>query len=582
MTNNQLRFLKECLASYKTFYQFLKADKKQFAGLFLVILGVASTNTLMIWLLGLPFDYLAKEQFSELPQVLLLLFFVILLNQTFHFFSIYRANIVALRFVGRLRIALLSHIMNLPYVMTDEVKKGDLLTRISHDVDKVQNFVVAFPLFVASHVFTVIFYCVMLVYLDWKLAVLALILSSVYFLHHQYFAEKKRRAAQGFYDANGNLLAKEDEVLTNIRLICSYNAQKDIQFKHQSLFGIAFGWAKKERKLNALFTSSLAILIYVCALIIVYQGIQSVESKTLSISGLVSFLLYMGYLSVPLRGITELIFEAQSDIMAGKRVESILSINQSIHEGLPPVKVVIGEVRFESVSCKLGDNQVFDNFSANIPAGKTVAIIGESGAGKSTLANLLLRFLRPQQGRVTIDGVDISQVDVQSLRNSVTIVWQNALLFNDTIRNNLLLAKVDATEEELKTACVQSDAWGFIQTQSAGLDTLIGAGGVELSAGQKQRIHISQAFLRASPILIMDEASSALDSQAEENIVQALKDNRKNQTTIIIAHRYSSIQHADLVVYLNGDGSASLGTHEELLKNHEAYKKALHWQTGQF
>jgi len=577
---SQQRFLKECVAAYKTFFCFLKSDRSQFAGLLIIILGVATSNTLMIWLLGLPFDYLAKENFQGLAQILLILFFVILVNQTLHFLTTYRSNVIALKFVGRLRTSLLSHIMNLSFVMTDEVKKGDLLTRVSHDVDKVQNFVVAFPLFMASHIFTVLFYCSMLVYLDWQLALLALFLSSVYLVHQHLFVDRKRQAAEGFFQANGDLLAKEDEIMTNFRLVSGYNAQQDINNKHQSLFYIAFGWAKKERKLNALFTSSLAILIYLCALIIVYRGVHTVEEGSLAISGLVSFLLYMGYLSVPLRGMTELVFEAQSDIMAGKRVESILEIDQTIHEDLPPLKVTVGKIDFESVYCKLGDTSIFENFSISIPEGKTVAIIGESGAGKSTLANMLLRFVNPQQGRVMIDQQDISHFDIQSLRNNVTIVWQTALLFNDTIKNNLLLAKNDASEDELKIACVQSDAWDFIETLPDGLNTLLGSGGVELSAGQKQRLHISQAFLRNSPILIMDEASSALDSQAEEKIVQVLKENRKNLTTLIIAHRYSSIRHADLVIYLNGDGSATLGTHEELLNNHEAYKQALQWQTG--
>ena len=582
MLNNQFGFLKTYLASYKTFYRFLKVDKHQFAGLFVIILGVASTNTLMIWLLGLPFDYIANEKFSELPQVLLLLFFVILLNQTFHFFNTYRANIVALRFVGRLRTALLTHMINLPYLITDEVKKGDLLTRVSHDVDKVQNYVVAFPLFVASHIFTIFFYCTMLVYLDWQLAIFALVLSSVYLLHHQLFAVKKRRAAEGFYQANGELLAQEDEVLTNSRLISSFNAQEKVHQKHESLFSNAFYWAKKERKINALFSTSLAILIYLCALLIVFQGIHSVEAGALTISGLVSFLLYVGYLSVPLRGVTELIFEAQSDIMAGKRVQSVLAIDKSIHEGMPVLNVTKGNICFEHITCKFGDKSILSNFSVNIPAGKTVAVIGESGSGKSTMVNMLLRFIQPQEGRITLDGTDISQVDIQSLRNNVTIVWQSALLFNDTIKNNLLLAKSDANDGELKIACEQSDAWRFIESLPNGLDTILGTGGVELSAGQKQRIHISQAFLRHSPVLVMDEASSALDSKAEEKIVQALKKNRKNQTTIIIAHRYSSIQHADFVIYLDGNGSATQGTHEELLKNHEAYKKALQWQSALF
>ena len=579
MLKRQLTFIKECLAAYKTFYQFLKSDRNQFVALFLIILGVASSNTLMIWLLGQPFDYLAKENFDGLAEILFILFLVIVINQSLHFLTTYRSNVVALRFVGRLRTTLLSRILNLPYILTEEVAKGDLLTRVSHDVDKVQNFVVAFPLYTASHFFTVLFYCAMLIYLDWKLALVALLLSSVYLVHQHLFAEKKQRYAQGFYQANGDLLANEDEVLTNTKLVSGFNAQEKIHNHHKSLFEVAFGWAKKERKLNALFTTSLAILIYFCALIIVYLGIHKIEEESLSIAELMSFLLYMGYLSVPLRGMTELVFEAQSDIMAGKRIESLLSIDQSIHENLPPIKVTKGQIEFQHLSCQLGDKKIFDDFSVILPAGKTIAIVGESGTGKSTLANLIMRYVNADQGVVTIDEQNVRHHDIQSLRNSVTIVWQMPLMFSDTIKNNLLLAKPDASDKDLELACIQSDAWDFVKSLPNGLNTRIGTAGVELSAGQTQRLHISQAFLRNPPILIMDEASSALDSQSEGKIIEALKNIRKDKTTLLIAHRYSSVRHADLVIYLNGDGTISKGTHEDLLKSHKAYQKALQWQT---
>ena len=206
--------------------------------------------------------------------------------------------------------------------------------------------------------------------------------------------------------------------------------------------------------------------------------------------------------------------------------------------------------------------------------------MGPSGSGKSTFANLLLRFYDPQQGQVSVDGTDIKTVTLDSLRNNIAIVWQEPFFINDSIRENLRLAKADATEEQMVSACRSSFAWEYIEKLEQGLDTMVGTQGVSLSVGQFQRLAIAQAFLRDAHVLVLDEASSALDSQSEQMIVDALGKLRKDRTTLIIAHRYSSIRSANRVLYFNGDGTVSSGTHEELLKSHPGYQQAVEWQTG--
>jgi ABC-type multidrug transport system fused ATPase/permease subunit len=208
-----------------------------------------------------------------------------------------------------------------------------------------------------------------------------------------------------------------------------------------------------------------------------------------------------------------------------------------------------------------------------------VALVGPSGSGKSTFANLLLRFHDPQQGQITVDGVDIKSVTLKSLRHNIAIVWQEPFFINDTIRENLRLAKENASEQQMIDACKASFAWEYIEKLDAGLDTTIGTAGVSLSVGQFQRLAIAQAFLRDAPILVLDEASSALDSRSEQMLLEALARLRKNRTTLIIAHRYSSIRSADRVLYFNGDGTVTSGSHEELLARHDGYQQAVQWQT---
>ncbi|MDH5258332.1 MAG: ABC transporter ATP-binding protein/permease [Gammaproteobacteria bacterium] len=580
LKNRMMLFL-SLFQTHQYFYSYIKENKKLFHRLFGVIFLLAVSNTAMIWLLGRPFDFLASGDYSGLVGVLFSLLVVIIVNQLLHYVNTYRANVLGLLYVGELRTQLMKNYVRSFRLVTDDVAKGDLLSRLSQDVDTMQRFVVELPLYLASHVFTIILYATMLIYINWQLALIAALLTPAFLVHQKFFSKNKRHAAKCFFDENGRLLAKEEEILGNIRLINALNCQEKLENQHKKAFKKAFKWAVKERRLDAIFTSSLAIVIYFCALIIVYLGVDKVESGDLSIAGLVSFLLYMGYMSVPLRGITQLVFQAQSDSMVGTRLSTFLSEKDVDEKHNKDVLIVKkGEITFDHVSLSFNDKVVFNNLSFTIEPGKTTAIVGGSGVGKSTLANLLLCFIKPDSGAVMIDQQNLAQVSADSVREGLGMVWQSPLLFNDTIKNNLLLANSEATDEMINIALKDSDASDFVGELSDGINTVIGTSGVILSAGQKQRLHIAQAFLRNSSILIMDEASSALDSESEQKLVNNIKRLRKGKTTLLIAHRYSSLRYADSVIYLNKDGTVIKGTHEELLKSHSDYEYALNWQAG--
>jgi ABC-type multidrug transport system fused ATPase/permease subunit len=296
----------------------------------------------------------------------------------------------------------------------------------------------------------------------------------------------------------------------------------------------------------------------------------------------VSFLLYLGYLSVPVRGFAQAPMQLQGSLGAAQRVVALFELKPETSDAAAarPLVVKKATLRLEGVGFAYpGGERLLDNVDLEIHAGETVALVGPSGAGKSTLARLLLRFHDPLQGRITIDGTDIRDVTIASLREQFGVVWQSPFIVSDTIRANLLLARPVASEAALLQACEVSGAWLFIRDLSEGIDTRVGSGGVELSGGQCQRIAIAQALLRDAPFLIMDEATSALDSQSEQAVVAALERLRHGRTTFIIAHRYSSIRTADRVVYFNGDGSVTVGTHDELYANHHSYRAAVTWQS---
>jgi len=332
------------------------------------------------------------------------------------------------------------------------------------------------------------------------------------------------------------------------------------------------------------FQVSFTLLVYLVGLLVVLFGVREVSVGAMPVGLLVSFVLYLGYLTVPVRGLADLGFQLAGNRPAAARLSEVLDAEPQVMElpGAPNLEVSAGRIVMADVdfAYAAGAPPVLRGASVEIQPGETVALVGPSGCGKSTIAALLLRFYDPQAGCIRVDGQDLRSVKIASIRRQVAVVWQEPLLIQDSIRANLLMARPEATPEELEAACRRSHAWSFISALPQGLDTLIGGDGVELSGGQKQRLAIAQAFLRDAPILILDEASSALDSHAEQAIVQDLSALRAGRTTLMIAHRHSSIRAADRVIYLEGDGSLTIERHAVLLATHQAYREAVAWQTG--
>lgn len=584
MTNTSLRqTLAEFLAYRRQFLPQLTPGVRLLIGAVVLVVGVTVTNTLMIWAMGKPFDLLAQRKFDVLAQTLAWIAVLIVVNQSLHFFYTLTANRLGLELVGRVRNGLLARITSLSTPVASRYGTGDLLARLSNDIDRIQSLLIEQPLFLFSHALTFVFYSGMLLYIDWRLALLALCLAPLFLVLQRILSVRKRRAAEGFLVHNAKLLATEEESVTRLQGIASLNAESAVVAKHKNAFAVALHWALKERWLDVTFTASVSLLVYGSALIVVYFGVRGIETESLTLGALTSFLLYLGYLSVPVRGFVHVPFQMQADFAAAARVVEIWTMPSNVVEkpDAEALLVTKGDICFQHVAFAYsGSERLLNNFDVTIEGGKTIALVGQSGSGKSTLIKLLLRFYDVQVGAITIDGVDVRDVTLESLRRAMAVVWQQPVLFRDTVRANMLLANPHASDEEIWSALKNAHAADFVRELRGGLDTVIGAGETELSAGQQQRLSIAQAYLRNAPILIMDEASSALDSQTEEKIVTALETLRHGRTTLLIAHRYSSIRNADYIVYLNRDGTCAVGTHAELLRSHAGYQEAVNWQTG--
>lgn len=571
----------------------LRADKGRLFVMALILVGITIGNTAMLWLIGLPLTLISQNQISQLNDVLLLLTLVVFVKYGLHFFYDVMRQAVGLNFICRLRESLLSHLMVLSYAVAGRYQRGDLLARLSNDVDQMRDLMVEIPLHLLSHCMVLIIYITMLIVIDWQLATVAFAIAPIFYIQQRLIAPYKGKASKAFFSGNGQLLGFEDQVVGNLRGISSFNAERAIEEKHAPIIDKVRHWALKLQVIDAFYNAGFSWLTYIAGIIIVYFGVDAIQAHRIAVGQLVSFLLFLGYLSVPLRGLAQIPIQFQGGLGAVERIREIFDSKPAINNteltfpqedtfDIALTGSTAGEIEISNLHFSYPDGtSVFSGVDCHIMSGETLAIVGPSGSGKSTLARLLLRFYDPQAGVINIDGVDIKQLSLSQLRNKFAVVWQEPFLISASIKENLRLAKPDSTDAQIEQALWASGCMAFIEELPSGMDTVIGYGGSELSAGQSQRLSIAQAFLRDAPILVLDEASSALDSQSEQAIVQSMEKLRQDRTTLIIAHRFSSIRLANRVCFLNGDGTITIDKHDALVANHQMYRDAVEWQTGQ-
>jgi ABC-type multidrug transport system fused ATPase/permease subunit len=568
--------------AYRPFLKYLKADRSLMALDYVTIVIAVITNTAMIWLIGKPFNLLQQGKYDEVVHALLLFGAVVVVNQATQLAGGLLSNYIGFRTIGRMRNAILERALYLSFPIISQMSRGDLLARLSTDVDKVKAVVFDALLFISSHVLTLCIYIFMLFWIDVQLALWALAISPLYLLHQRLFAPYKRKATEKFLQHNGKLVGFEEQALAHSKGISNFTAESYIAKLHRKVFESTRFWITREFNIDLLFGISFTFMIYFTGLVIVLLGIEGIQENRFGLGHLVSFLLYLGYLTVPARGIADIVFQSLGSIAAARRIQYIFKTNPHVTTTARAQELIIqrGEIKIEHLSFAYDNKSyIYKNINLTIGGGETIALVGPSGVGKSTLSILLARYYDPQHGTICIDHQNINAVTLESLRKHITIVTQEPFLLSETIKANLVMVRPQATQTQLEEACKNSFAWEFIEKLDKGLDTVIGSGGVELSTGQKQRLSLAQAFLCDTPILILDEATSALDSYSEQKVIEAIQRLRQSRTTLVIAHRYSSIKNADRVVYFNGDGTVTVGKHNELMQSHSGYREAVEWQT---
>lgn len=486
------------------------------------------------------------------------------------YFRSYYADQAGQRLVFDLRNELYVHLQRMSLSFYEKRQVGSIASRLLGDIAVAQNFVgAAFTNTVmdASSLFLIAF---LLFRMNWKLALVSVSIFPLYVVLNKHFKaqikQTSKLARQKMEEISGNV----HEKLCGISVIQSYTREKAEQ-KHffqdnrEHLF-----YQLKHIQHHATAQSIIGYLTSIAPVLVVWYGAMQVMHGSLTVGELAAFYAYLGMLYNPLNRLTELNILLANSQSAMERIFEVFNTSTEITDSLTAkdYKCIKGEIRFINVNFAYEFSKtVLKDINLHIPAGCTVAVVGPSGAGKSTFVKLIPRFYNVTSGEITIDGLDIRDFRLDCLRRHIAAVPQDPILFSGTVYENILFGKQNATEKDVQNSAISANAHDFICKLSKGYQTEIGEGGVKLSGGQKQRIALARAFLKNAPILILDEATSSLDSKAENLIQDALKRLMKGRTTIIIAHRLSTIQSADIIVVFHNGEIVEIGNHHELLQN---------------
>jgi subfamily B ATP-binding cassette protein MsbA len=498
------------------------------------------------------------------------------LRQLVRSVDLYLRHSLGERFILDLRVHVYAYLQRLSLSFFERTSTGELMSRVTNDVNALEQFVTHGAALTVVDLLRLVGAAVVLFVLEWRLALLVLLPVPVLAVALRYFNVRIRPIYRRVRDRLGDINARLQDSLSGIQVIQAFG-QEERELERFAVESENYYLARvRGIRYWSTFFPAMAFVASLGTVVVLGAGAVMVVRGQLSLGTLIAFLSYILSFYQPIHRLTEVDNVFQQTIAAGERLFELLDTSVEIGDAagavdLPPIA---GEVAFEDVHFRYGTGEmVLHDVEFRMAPGEVVALVGPSGAGKTSIANLICRFYDPIQGRITVDGHDLREIKLDSLRGRVAVVLQDTFLFNASVRENLLYGKPDATDEELMTAARTAYADEFIATLPDGYDTEIGERGVRLSGGQKQRLALARAILSDPRILILDEATSSVDAEAEYLIQQALEAVLEGRTALVIAHRLSTIRNADKIIALEGGRIIEVGDHRELMRRGGLYSQ---------
>ncbi len=560
----------------KLLFKYLKPNSKRLSLAFLAMVVVTASSLTGPYLIKLAVDdYILQKDFRGLNIILLFMMITYGIFWISSFFQTYFSSYVGEKIVATIREDLYKHIQNMSIDFYKKRLTGDIMARLTHDVNSLSELVSSGFIHFFNDLLTLIGIMVIMIFLNLKLALISFSLIPIIFFAIFLLGKKMRFAYRDVREKLAKLNADVEENLSGIRLIQAINreAVNNKNFKKLS-------WENLKANLKAvsyfalLFPAMNISKVLGEALILIFGGYAVINGQ-ISLGILLAFMEYVRRFFSPLADMSQIYNTYQSAAAGLDRINEYLKIEPTVKESKNPIKIgknIRGEIEYKDVSFAYEEELILKNIHLNINENESFAIVGATGAGKTTFVNLLTRLYDAKKGSITIDGVNIKEIDFKSLRNIISVVPQNVYLFDTTIKENIRYGKPSASDKEIEEAALKVRAHDFIIKLPDGYETKVGEGGSRLSGGQKQLISFARALISNPKILILDEATSSVDAYTEVLIQEALEILLEGRTAVMIAHRFTTLKKANRIAVFKNGKICGLGNHEELIENNELYK----------
>jgi ABC-type multidrug transport system fused ATPase/permease subunit len=526
----------------------------------------------------------AEHKLAALSGALLLLY---ALQSLASYFRNYWAGVAGNRLIFELQCELFAHLQRLPHAFFDRNPSGAIVSRVLNDVQQAHELVNSAFIDVWMDAISLGLVVVVLFAMDWRLALVAMCIAPVWVIFMRYYSPRIKAVSHRMQETLEHLSGEVHERVAGATTVKSFGREEHEVSRFRERSELLCERSIDKVKLAARQEMFIQLLTRCAPTIVVWIGALMIIKGTMTLGTMVAFFTYLGFLYLPLERFAQFSVVVSSSLAAIERIFEFLDIKPEITDHPLSRKFAVrrGAVQFDRVSFSYPTRngapgrEALTELNLNVPGGSRVALVGRSGAGKTTLANLIPRFYDVSSGRVLIDGKDVRHYTLKSLRQSVSLVAQDALLFSASIRDNLLYARPDASEEMLWRALELANMREFVEAAPSGIDTVIGERGVKISGGQRQRLALARAFLKDSKVVILDEATSAVDSESENLIHEAMERLMEGRTVFLIAHRLRSAIDADLIVVVDDGNIVETGGHSELLSRGGTYAHLLKEQT---